>query len=159
MLFFDLDGTLHDVEKYLVYDELEDNIFKYVARYVGISFDDAKMLSQEFQDFFGSTVAGLMVEHKIDPDHFLQEVYQVDFSSVSEDKTLSSLLYKNKERKFVFTNATRSYTKKLLYKIGILDFLRIFSIFTIAAIPLNLNLRLSKNSLKNLESLLLEKLL
>ncbi len=130
MLFFDLDGTLHNVSKYPVYDELEDNIFKYVARHVGMSFDDAKMLSQEFQDFFGSTVAGLMVEHGIDPDHFLQDVYQVDFSSVSEDKNLSYLLCKNKERKFVFTNATRTYTKKLLYEIGILDFFEdIFDIY------------------------------
>ena len=120
MLFFDLDGTIHDVGKYRVYGELERNIFTYIADRLGVTYDRARHLSENFQKAYGSTVAGLRVEHDMDPTCFLDAVYRVDFSSVLPDRRLFTLLSKNRKKKIVFTNATRAYTEELLDRIGIL---------------------------------------
>ena len=72
------------------------------------------MLQRQFLDEHGTTLAGLMANYTIDPEHFLHDVHQVPLDGLEPDPRLADQLRRLPGRCFVFTNGAREYAGRVL---------------------------------------------
>ena len=79
---FDLDNTLYPMGG-AVQSQMDERITAYVVRETGLSAEEAYTLQRKYLDEQGTTLAGLMSHHGVDPYHFLEEVHDVSLDSVS----------------------------------------------------------------------------
>ena len=70
---------------------------------------------------YGTSLAGLMRNYKIDPDDFLKIVHDIDFSVLSKDLNLLDALNNLPGRKLIYTNGTVPYAREVLKYRGLLD--------------------------------------
>jgi putative hydrolase of the HAD superfamily len=115
---FDLDNTLYP-PKYRLFDQIERRINAWVASALNIGQTEASRLRQHYWDTYGTTLAGLMAQHKIDAAAYLANVHDIDFSVLPQDPALAEHLRALKGRKIVFTNATAPYAEKVLAARGL----------------------------------------
>ena len=70
---------------------------------------------------YGTSLAGLMQNYKIDPDDFLNNVHDIDFSVIPKDPNLLDALNSLPGRKLVYTNGTVPYAREVLKYRGLLN--------------------------------------
>jgi len=110
---FDLDNTLYPASTYL-FAQVCEKMFNYNAKTLNIDKGIADKMRYEYWQKYGTSLAGLMKNFKIDPDHFLEIVHNIDFSVLSEDSNLLNALEELSGRKIVYTNGTVPYAKEVL---------------------------------------------
>ncbi|NIY72138.1 pyrimidine 5'-nucleotidase [Marivivens donghaensis] len=115
---FDLDNTLYPPEARL-FDQIEVRMEAYVQRELGVSQEEADRLRSVYWKTYGTTMSGLMNEHGIDPDPFLDEVHDIDFSVLNADPVLAERISKLPGRKIVYTNGARPYAHNVLKARGL----------------------------------------
>lgn len=115
---FDLDNTLYPPEARL-FDQIEIKMRDYVSNLLGISPEHADRLRAQYWQSYGTTLAGLMAEHAIAPDPFLEAVHNIDFSALSPDLALRKAIENLPGRKIVYTNGTRPYALDVLQARGL----------------------------------------
>lgn len=125
---FDLDNTLYPPDERL-FRQIEARISIYLQRELGVDAAEAETLRRSYWHDHGTTLAGLMIHHKIDPDPFLQEVHEVDFSVLAPDPRLRAAIEALPGRKIIYTNGAETYAHNVVKGLG-LDgiFERIWSI-------------------------------
>lgn len=130
---FDLDNTLYAAECAL-FDQIDRKIGEYVQSLLQIEADEAREIQKRYLLEFGTTLNGLMANHKVDPAHYLATVHAIDFSAIKRDQKLRDGIMALKGRKLVFTNADKPYATEILKRLGVLDLFE--SIFDIVAAKL-----------------------
>lgn len=115
---FDLDNTLYPPHMRL-FDQIETRMIAYVMETLDVTRADADRLRQEYWAQFGTTLAGLMDVHGIDPDPYLREVHDIDFSVLAPDPELAAELRALPGRKIVYTNGSAPYAEKVLEHRGL----------------------------------------
>ena len=115
---FDLDHTLYPPDVNL-FAQIEVLMTDYVAQTLGVERTEADRLRDLYWDQYGTTLAGLMAEHNIDPDPFLHAVHDIDFSVLSPDPALAAAITALPGRKIVYTNGTRPYAHNVLTARGL----------------------------------------
>lgn len=117
---FDLDNTLypHECE---VMALVERRMSVFVARETGLGYDDAFELQKRYLNEHGTTLAGLMAHHGVDPRRFLDEVHDVSLDSLNPDPELNALIKALPGRKIVFTNGDSFHAGRLLTKMDMGD--------------------------------------
>src|SRR5215471_877068 len=115
---FDLDNTLYPVSC-----RLFDQIHARMTRFIGARFDlspEAAFARQKvyFREH-GTTLCGLMVVDRIDPNEFLAFVHDIDLTCVPPDPVLVAALAALPGRKIVHTNGSRRHAQRLLDHLGI----------------------------------------
>lgn len=115
---FDLDNTLYPPQ-YRLFDQIEVRINTWVSQALNVGQTEASRLRQHYWDTYGTMLAGLMAEHKIDPAPYLRHVHDIDFSMLPPDPLLAAHLRALRGRKIVFTNATAPYAKQVLTARGL----------------------------------------
>jgi putative hydrolase of the HAD superfamily len=115
---FDLDNCLYPASAGL-FDLIDERMSSYIQRLLDCSPDEAKRVQKAHFHEHGTTLAGLMKEHEVDPHHFLAEVHDVDLDRVQCDERLARLLPQLPGRRFVFTNGDAPYARRVLERIGI----------------------------------------
>ena len=115
---FDLDNTLYPATSRL-FDQISDRIGAYVARHFDLPLDEAKRVQKNYFHNYGTTLRGMMLEHKIDPTEFLAYVHDIDFSPLKREERLNEALHRLEGRKIVFTNADTPYARKVMAQLGI----------------------------------------
>jgi len=116
---FDLDNTLYPASADL-FGLMDVRMTAYVGRTLGI--DDAveaRRIQKSYFQQHGTTMAGLMAEHAIDPHHYLADVHDIDLDVLSEDRRLAALIARLPGRKLVFTNGDEPYAQRVLAKLGL----------------------------------------
>ncbi len=88
---FDLDNTLYP-PRYRLFDQIEVRMTAWVMQALNVSQDEASRLRQHYWDHYGTTLAGLMREHGIDPGPYLTDVHDIDFSLLPRDPELAARL-------------------------------------------------------------------
>src|SRR6516165_10399011 len=68
---------------------------------------------------YGTTLRGLMEEHGLDPDKFLEIVHQIDHSPLTPNPALGAAIAGLPGRKFILTNSTRNHADAVMRRIGI----------------------------------------
>jgi putative hydrolase of the HAD superfamily len=117
---FDLDNTLYPMGTE-VQTQMDTRIADYVARETGLPADQAMTLQKKYLHEHGTTLAGLMAHHGVDPYGFLEEVHDISLDSVSPDPALHAALARLPGRRLVFTNASAGHAERVLAKLGYAD--------------------------------------
>ena len=110
---FDLDHTLYPPENRL-FDQIETKMNDYIVNLLGIDTASADALRNRYWTTYGTTLAGLMNEHDIDPVPFLWEVHQIDFSAIAPNPDLGAAIDALPGRKIIYTNGTILYANEVL---------------------------------------------
>lgn len=110
---FDLDETLYPPSTPL-FPQIEARMAAWLVRRLGIDREAADRLRARWWHDHGTTLAGLMREHGDDPEPFLAEVHDIDFSVLTPDPTLAAAIADLPGRKVVYTNGTTSYARNVL---------------------------------------------
>lgn len=113
---FDLDQTLypHEAE---VMALVEGKMTAFVARETGMPMAEAYALQKRYLSEHGTTLAGLMAYHNIDPYAFLNEVHDVSLDNLHPDPELNGLIKAMRGRKLVFTNGDSRHAVRILDKL------------------------------------------
>lgn len=115
---FDLDNTLYPSHVRL-FDQIEVRMTDYVSRTLGVDRTEANRLRAHYWHTHGTTLAGLMRDHDIDPDPFLVDVHDIDFSVLPRDETLAGRIGRLPGRRIVYTNGTAPYARRVLEARGL----------------------------------------
>lgn len=115
---FDLDNTLYP-PRYRLFDQIEVRMTNWVMAALKVSREEANRLRQHYWDTHGTTLAGLMREHGIDPGPYLADVHDIDFSPLPRDPDLAARIKALPGRRIVYTNACAPYAAKVLEARGL----------------------------------------
>jgi putative hydrolase of the HAD superfamily len=115
---FDLDNTLYPPHMRL-FDQIEVRMTDWVMRALKVDRARADHLRAYYWQTYGTTLAGLMTEHGVDPGPYLTEVHDIDFSVLSPDPALAQAIAALPGRKIVYTNACAPYAEKVLAARGL----------------------------------------
>lgn len=109
---FDLDQTLYPPEMRL-FDQIEVRMTAYVMTSLGVDEDTANKLRQDYWRDHGTTLAGLMRLHDVDPAPYLYDVHDIDFSVLTPDSRLADAIAALPGRKIIYTNGTADYARNV----------------------------------------------
>lgn len=115
---FDLDNTLYP-PKHRLFDQIEVRMTAWVMQALGVGKTEADRLRQHYWDSYGTTLAGLMREHDIDPAPYLTDVHDIDFSGLPRDPDLANAIRALPGRRIVYTNACEPYAHRVLEARGL----------------------------------------
>ncbi len=132
---FDLDNTLYPRHSNL-FAQIDERIRTYVATLLKVAPDEAHVIQKRFYEAHGTTLAGLMAEHRVDPDDFLEFVHDIDHSPVAPDPALGAAIERLPGRKYIFTNGSRTHAEKVAERLGVTNhFEDIFDIVAAKLLP------------------------
>jgi putative hydrolase of the HAD superfamily len=117
---FDLDNTLYPQSANL-FAQIDVRMTAYVAELLALEPDEARLLQKELYREYGTTMAGLMARHRVDPDDFLAKVHDIDYGPVEPNPALGAAIRALPGRKFIFTNGDRPHAERTAARLGILD--------------------------------------
>ena len=86
---------------------------------VDLAPDDAFRLQKDYYKRYGSTMRGMMIEHGMEPDAFLDFVHQIDHSPLVPDPLLGSAIEHLPGRKLILTNGTRKHADAVMRRLQI----------------------------------------
>ena len=115
---FDLDNTLYPPHMRL-FDQIEVRMTDWVMQALKVDRARADHLRAYYWATYGTTLAGLMREHGIDPGPYLNEVHDIDFSVLAPDPALARSIAALPGRKIIYTNACAPYAEKVLAARGL----------------------------------------
>ena len=132
---FDLDNTLYSADSG-IFQQVHILMGDFVSQHLNIELQEAKILQKKYYKQHGTTLRGMMDNHGIDPDHFLNEVHKLDYSIIAPNKDLNQQLEKLKGRKIIYTNANRQHVNDVLERLELTHmFKEIFDIKNANYIP------------------------
>ena len=117
---FDLDNCLYPASTGL-FALIDERMGAYIERLLGCDAQEAKRVQKAHFHAHGTTLAGLMREHDIDPCDFLADVHDIPLDRIRADERLGKLLPLLPGRRFVFTNGDAPYARRVLEAIGVHD--------------------------------------
>jgi putative hydrolase of the HAD superfamily len=115
---FDLDNTLYPHHLNL-WQQVDVRIREYIARLLKLSQAEAFRLQKDYYKRYGTTLRGLMVEHGLKPDDFLEFVHQIDHSPLEPNPALGAAIEKLPGRKLILTNGTREHADVVMKRLAI----------------------------------------
>ena len=115
---FDLDNCLYPASTGL-FALIDERMGAYIERLLGCGPDEARRVQKAHFHEHGTTLAGLMKEHGVDPHDFLQDVHDIPLDRVLADERLGRLLSLLPGRRIVFTNGDAPYARRVLEVIGV----------------------------------------
>lgn len=115
---FDLDNTLYPPSARL-FDQIEARMTTWVAEALKVDRAEADRLRAQYWAQYGTTLAGLMAEHDIDPAPYLNEVHEIELHALQPDPLLAARIAALPGRRIVYTNATVPYAEKVLEARGL----------------------------------------
>jgi putative hydrolase of the HAD superfamily len=115
---FDLDNTLYPPEARL-FDQIEVRMTAFVQRSLGVDRAEADRLRADYWARYGTTLAGLMNEHGVDPGPYLTEVHEIDLGHLNPAPALAAAIARLPGRRIVYTNGSRPYAERVLAARGL----------------------------------------
>ena len=115
---FDLDNSLYRPSSNL-FELIDLRMGEYIQRLLACDPVEARRVQKAHFLDHGTTLAGLMREHGVDPHDFLDFVHDIDLARLAADPQLVAALDRLPGRKFVFTNADEPYARRVLGRLGL----------------------------------------
>src|SRR5947209_14094719 len=97
---FDLDNTLYPHHLNL-WHQVDERIRDYIAQFLKIERDEAFRLQKDYYRRYGTSMRGLMTEHGMQPDDFLDFVHRIDHSPLTANPALGAALERLPGRKLI----------------------------------------------------------
>ena len=115
---FDLDNTLYS-EKTRVFEQIDKKMSKYISKKLNVNIARAKEIQKNYFHEYNTTLNGMIKNHKIDANEFLEFVHDIDIDFLKNDPILNKELEKLGGKKIVFTNGSRKHALNITQRIGI----------------------------------------
>lgn len=115
---FDLDNTLYPPHMGL-FDQIDRRMTAYIMQALGLERAEANRLRHDYWQRYGTTLAGLMREHDLDPEPYMVDVHDIDFSVLAPDQDLRARIAALPGRKIVYTNGSAPYAQRVLEARGL----------------------------------------
>ncbi len=115
---FDLDNTLYPPNGEFM-ALIEGRMTAFVSRQTGLPPAEAHALQRRYLAEHGTTLAGLMANHGVDPYAFLDEVHDVSMESLRPDPRLIAAMAALPGRRLVFTNGHAAHARRVLDRLGL----------------------------------------
>ena len=115
---FDLDNTLYS-GKTRVFEQVDKKMSKYISEKLNVNMVEAKEIQKNYFYEYNTTLNGMINNHKIDANEFLEFVHDVDIDFLKKDSLLNEELMKLDGKKIIFTNSSRKHAMNVIRKIGI----------------------------------------
>jgi len=113
---FDLDNTLYSADSG-IFQQVSELMGKFVSKHLNIDIKEAKKIQRKYYKKHGTTLRGMMDNHGVDPDTFLNEVHQLDYSIVEPNQKLNEELDKLRGKKIIYTNANLPHVNQVLSRL------------------------------------------
>jgi putative hydrolase of the HAD superfamily len=115
---FDLDNTLYPASCRL-FDQIDVKMGEFVSKLLNVPYAEAKALQKQLYYRHGTTLRGLMQEHGLKPEGFLDYVHNIDYSPIAADAALATEIERLPGRKLVFTAGTVAHATRAMDRLGI----------------------------------------
>jgi len=115
---FDLDNTLYPPEARL-FDQIEVRMTAFVMQALGINRTEADRLRRHYWATYGTTLAGLMDEHGVDPGPYLTEVHEISLDALAPSPELAAVIRTLPGRRVVYTNGSAAYAARVVQARGL----------------------------------------
>ena len=115
---FDLDNTLYSGDT-KVFDQVDRKMTLFISDKLNVSVEEAKIIQKNYFHEYNTTLNGMIKNHKIDAQEFLEFVHDVDLEFLKEDKELQNELTNLQGKKFIFTNGSKAHAANVTKRIGI----------------------------------------
>jgi putative hydrolase of the HAD superfamily len=115
---FDLDNTLYS-GKTKVFEQVDKKMSKYISDKLNISIGEARKIQKNYFHEYNTTLNGMIKNHKINANEFLDFVHDINIDFLKKDKKLADELEKLEGKKIIFTNGSRKHALNVTSRIGI----------------------------------------
>ncbi|WP_093034641.1 pyrimidine 5'-nucleotidase [Roseovarius azorensis] len=115
---FDLDNTLYPPSARL-FDQIEARMTQFVMDTLNVSRAEADRLRQAYWRDHGTTLAGLMRLHDLEPGPYLREVHDISLDHLEADPGLNAAIRALPGRRIVYTNGSAPYAERVIARRGL----------------------------------------
>ncbi|MEE2694224.1 MAG: pyrimidine 5'-nucleotidase [Pseudomonadota bacterium] len=115
---FDLDNTLYPAESEL-FVQIDDRMGSYISKILEVDRYEARVLQKTYYAEYGTTLSGLIQNHGVDPDAYLDYVHDIDLSALDPSPRLDQVLKTLPGKKYIFTNGSVSHAENIMARLGI----------------------------------------
>ena len=115
---FDLDNTLYSGDT-KVFDQVDKKMSKFISEKLKVSEEEAKKIQKNYFHEYNTTLYGMIKNHDIDANEFLEFVHDVNLDFLKKDEFLGNQINKLNGKKIIFTNGSKAHAANVTGKIGI----------------------------------------
>jgi len=115
---FDLDNTLYSGDT-KVFDQVDKKMSKFISEKLNVDLEEAKKIQKNYFHEYNTTLNGMIKNHDIDANEFLEFVHDVDLEFLKKDELLKIEIEKLKGKKIIFTNGSKAHASNVTSRIGI----------------------------------------
>jgi len=115
---FDLDNTLYP-PRVRLFDRIERRMTDYVMAALGLDRAEADRLRARYWAEHGTTLAGLMRVHGLDPAPYLADVHDIALDGLEPDPALAVAIRALPGRKIVYTNGSAAHAERVVGRRGL----------------------------------------
>ena len=115
---FDLDNTLYPASCGL-FRHVDTRMTAYIARLLDVERDEAYRIQKGYFHRHGTTLAGLMEHHGVDPHDFLGDVHDIPLDCLVPDPRIVEGIARLPGRAFIHTNGDAPYAERVLERLGL----------------------------------------
>lgn len=115
---FDLDNTLYSHHLNL-WQQVDERIRNFVANFLACSHDEAFRVQKDYYRRYGTTMRGMMTEHGMNPDNYLEFVHAIDHSPLTPNPALGAAIEQLPGRKLILTNGTKKHADAVMRRLEI----------------------------------------
>ena len=115
---FDLDNTLYN-GKTKVFEQVDKKMSQFISDKLNVSIEEAKKIQKNYFHEYNTTLNGMIKNHEIDADEFLEFVHDVNLDFLKADKPLEEEISNLNGKKFIFTNGSKAHAANVTKRIGI----------------------------------------
>jgi putative hydrolase of the HAD superfamily len=115
---FDLDNTLYPAATNL-FRQIDARMRTFIEHALAIDPDEARRLQKGYYVRYGTTLSGLMAEHGVDPDAFLDYVHDIDLAELAADNALIAAIGALPGERYIFTNGSTAHAERVISRLGL----------------------------------------
>jgi len=115
---FDLDNTLYPRVCNL-FSQIDVKMKAFISELLDVDAEEAHRIQKQYFHRHGTTLRGLMDNHGLAPEEFLDYVHNIDVTPIPPNPALDNVLYRIHGRKVIFTNGSVTHARNVLGRLGI----------------------------------------
>ena len=115
---FDLDNTLYSGNT-RVFEQVDKKMTEYISKKLKMDKEEAKKIQKSYFHEYNTTLNGMIKNHKINANEFLEFVHDINIDFLQKDLALAKEIEKLDGIKIIFTNGSRKHALNVTKKLGI----------------------------------------